>query len=155
MLTEIQKAKVVEWITDAQATLRLDQYCITVKWKKECGDKPEAIMACDPDNTYLNAQISVYEEKLAEEWKEFGEKCVRETCYHEVLHIIFGEISDLAEKRFCTESELATAEERIVENLSRVIVSLKDTIDNRSYNALPKPAPTPVIKAAADAAMVS
>lgn len=131
MLSEMQRHQIKYWIEEARQILRLQQFDITVKFVKEyCKDNADVLMEADDQQAYINGSVTIYEPKTETEWRTHGERYIRETVYHEVLHIAIGEISDLAHRRFATCKQIEEAEEKFIENISRVIVGL--LVDKKS-----------------------
>ena len=49
-----------------------------------------------------------------------GKKLIRETCYHEVAHILTWEIWELGQDRYSTEDQLAKSCEELTQMIAKI-----------------------------------
>jgi len=108
------KKKIEKYIIEACKRLNLSEWKIYINYAPI--DKKSSAEVL-PDSRYTNATITINKD-----YKFKNDNQIRETIYHECLHILLAHYVEKAEDRFISEKELIDREEQLVERLLRIII---------------------------------
>lgn len=73
---------------------------------------------------YVSVQVSTVKNILNAPRDYFGFPNTEKLVFHEVIHILFWHLSELAQRRYVTPTDIIDAEESAVDHLSNVIIGL-------------------------------
>ena len=123
----MKKPNYIKTVTKIVEELRWDLFLghwkINIRFSKEDppphhnSERSTAVVNASP--TYSNAVITIY--PIME--KEYGDNpdMIREIITHELVHCITEEMYDLATNRYSTPPEIQTANEKLVQHITRLI----------------------------------
>lgn len=118
-LSKKQLKQIGMWIQEARLKLRMNDWEIHIEFVKKLGG--DLYMEANSDPKYVRGTIKINEEKVADEWKRYGDGEIRNALYHEVIHIMMSPLTQLAGARYLTPADLDEEKERFTERLAKVI----------------------------------
>jgi len=123
-LSKQQKEKLDKWLATTKKIMNMSHWDISFQYTKEVDGN--MFLQAKTQSDYLRLIIVVYEEAVTESWDKDGDDFVEGGIYHEMVHALHSEFRDVALKRFINQQQIYDAEERMTEQLARIIFSLKN-----------------------------
>jgi len=97
--------------------LKLDDFEVNY-WHENPG-KYNADASCSPDYKYRRVDIRFSVDNFDE--TVFNTGYIKSVAKHEILHLLVGEMKDLAQDRYIIQDEIIKADERLIRKLEKLL----------------------------------